>query len=106
MKTYTKKQATTDHCCELIAKFSKDKSIGINYSYIYREYRLDFLFSSAQQGIYFCPFCGTKLPYNLVDKYSEILEKEFKIDNPYDENQKKRIPDEFESDTWWKKRGF
>jgi hypothetical protein len=54
----------------------------------------------------FCPFCGTKVPKSLTKKRSEILEREFGIDDPYDTKQKKRIPQEFETDEWWKKRGL
>ena len=53
-----------------------------------------------------CPFCGTKLPLDLVTERSEILEKEYCITDPYDTKQKKLIPSEFKTDEWWKKRGL
>lgn len=55
-------------------------------------------------GVNFCPFCGSKLPADLVDERMNILEKEYGIDDVYDEEQKKLIPDEFMTDEWWKKR--
>ncbi|MDR3550584.1 MAG: hypothetical protein P4L31_04165 [Candidatus Babeliales bacterium] len=54
----------------------------------------------------FCPFCGTKLPKDLTEKWWDILEKEYGIDDPYDDKQKKLIPEEFKTDEWWKKRGL
>jgi len=58
-------------------------------------------------GLQFCLFCGTKLPEPLFEQWAEILEKEYGLDNPYsDEEQKKRIPREFLTDEWWKKRGL
>lgn len=54
----------------------------------------------------FCPYCGTRLPKDLVDERFAILEKEYGIIDPYDAKQKKRIPKEFETDEWWKKRGL
>lgn len=58
-------------------------------------------------GLQFCLFCGTKLPEPLFEQRAEILEKEYGLDDPYwDEEQKKRIPPEFLTDEWWKKRGL
>jgi hypothetical protein len=57
-------------------------------------------------SVKFCPFCGTKLPKDLVDERFEILEKEYGITDPYDKKQKKRIPQEFMTDEWWKNRGL
>lgn len=54
----------------------------------------------------FCPYCGTKLPDDLVEKWMDILEQEYNIDDPYDPKQKKLIPEEFKTDEWWKKRGL
>ncbi len=56
--------------------------------------------------VIFCPFCGTKLPKRLVGERFEILQKEYGITDPYDKKQKKRIPAEFMTDEWWKKRGL
>jgi len=95
-----------NHCCELMSKFVNDPKIGINYIPKYRRYSIDLIYLSSTQGIYNCPFCGQKLPFGLTDKYFETLKVEYQIENPhYDENRKK-IPEEFKSDKWWKKRGF
>lgn len=57
-------------------------------------------------GIKFCPFCSATLPKDLTSIWFEILEKEYGIDDPYDDEQKKCIPQEFMTDEWWKKRGL
>ena len=56
--------------------------------------------------IYYCPWCGKKLPINLSDKWFEILKKEHGIDYPFDDPDRKNIPEEFKSDEWWKKRNL
>jgi hypothetical protein len=50
-------------------------------------------------------FCGKKLPLSLRDEWFEILEKEYGLENPYEEDRKK-VPKEFWTDEWWKNRGL
>ena len=90
----------------LMEKFATDSRIGTYYSPIFRDYTINLISSSAAQSIYHCPWCGSKLPYCLDNKYEEILKKEYGIDDPYNRKQKKLIPEEFKSDKWWKKRNL
>lgn len=50
--------------------------------------------------INYCPWCGKKLPKNLKDQWFSLLD-ELGLE-PGDE----KIPEEFTSDEWWKKRGL
>jgi len=104
MEKYKNKK--NQHCCELMKKFIKDPRVGINYDCKFREYDIDLLGRYAFQKIFHCPFCGIKLPKSLKNKYLEILEKEYKIDDPWDEKQEKLIPEEFKTDEWWKTRNI
>lgn len=54
----------------------------------------------------YCPFCKKRLPKDLTNAWFDMLEKEYGIDDPYDDEQKRRIPQEFMTDEWWKKRGL
>jgi len=93
-----------NHCCELMVKFTNDPRIGISYISEFRKYYIDLLGGGAIQTIFCCPFCCSRLPQGLRDEYFNILEKEYNVDDPYDEEQLKRLPEEFKSDAWWKKR--
>jgi hypothetical protein len=53
----------------------------------------------------FCPNCGTKLPSSLRDEWFDILEQEYGLEDPCEED-KQKVPQEFLTDEWWKKRGF
>jgi len=55
------------------------------------------------QEIKFCPWCGTKLPKELLDEWYDILEKEYNITDPLGDERSK-VPTEFKTDEWWKKR--
>jgi len=103
MKKYKK---NIIHCCHLMDTFTRDPRVGISYSKVMREYYIDLIDSPAKQCAVYCPFCGDKLPSSVRDQYFEILEKEYQIDHPRYEEQAKRIPEEFKSDEWWKKRGL
>lgn len=102
MKSCYKKK---EHCCELMDGFLKDPRIGIGYDFTCREYLID-LFSSGAQLIHYCPFCGGKLPGSLCNLYIKILQNEFGVNDVCDEEEMKKVPSEFRTDEWWKKRGL
>jgi len=54
--------------------------------------------------MYFCPWCGSQLPEGLGDEWAKILKEEYKLDNPFKEWD--RVPPEFKTDEWWKRRGL
>lgn len=86
--------------------FLEEGKVPINYNCIFREYAIYLNDIVALQGLLYCPWCGTKLPSRLGEKYFEILTQEYNISDPYDKKQAKSIPEEFKSDKWWKKRGL
>jgi len=94
-----------EHCCPLISTFIKDPRISIYYSKRFREYSIETT-SGAYQMVDYCPFCGTKLPSRLRDKLFDILEDQYGIDSPFDNRQTTKIPEEFNTDEWWKKRNL
>ena len=66
---------------------------------------------SARYGICidYCPFCGAKLPENLIDERWDTIMNELGPDYLPDDDgnpPKKERPEEFKTDEWWKKRGL
>ena len=98
--------AQREHCCEDMDFFLKEGKVAIDYCPIEREYSIKLPSSSAIQVINYCPWCGTSLPTSLHENYYEILQREYGIDDLTDVHQQKRIPKEFTTDEWWKKRGL
>lgn len=95
------------HCCEMMQLNLDDGRVQIFYSPEERRYYINVMNGkriAATQGLFFCPWCGTKLPDDLSTEYHEILAKEYAIDSHH--VQTKKIPLEFQTDEWWKKRGL
>jgi hypothetical protein len=94
------------NCCPLMKIFLENPKTLLQYYPIVREYAFTISNSPAVQLLSYCPWCGTKLPESLEDTYYEILEKEYGIFRGVDIKHDRRIPQEFKSNEWWKKRGL
>lgn len=95
------------YCCTFMQNSINDPRIPLGYSPIMREYYINM--NNAQymiQEIFYCPWCGNKLPGSLRDEYFNILAREYHIEPDLDIKNNDRIPLEFKSDEWWKKRGL
>jgi hypothetical protein len=123
-------------CCNSLRIFSTYRSNPepgalILYSPVSRSYSIP-IGSSEEKGtdvsIEYCPFCGTKFPCDLNEKWCEVIRTELgedylpdskvefekflceKTGEKYmpDPNRPipKSLPKEFKTDEWWKKRGL
>ena len=92
------------HCCSEMEKHLSSGEVSIVYTARYREYgistRWEYNRSAAKQLIYYCPWCGTKLPENLRDVWFNLIE-EMGLE-PDDE----AVPEDMKSDDWWSKKGL
>lgn len=62
-------------------------------------------YCGTRYRVKYCPWCGEKLPKRLADEWEEILEKEYGIKEKdwWDDS---KIPEEFKTDEWWRKRNL
>ncbi len=94
---------TSNYCCKELEQHLREKEVGIVYDRTSRWYGIKILDGgSSSQTIHYCPWCGTKLPKDLSDELGKIVFEELELDG-FDDP---RLPEEFKSDEWWKKRGF
>jgi hypothetical protein len=96
-----------EHCCDIMDYFSENKNSLLEYDPSVRSYSF-YLHdddTGTHQEFYFCPWCGTTLPKELDEEWGKILEKEYGIEDP-GWKKPEELPEEFRSDTWWKKRGL
>lgn len=80
------------------------KGEHIEYCPILREYNI-----TGNKGfkMFYCPWCGSILPKRLRDEFFDILEKEYGIDSDiFEVLHNPKLPEEFRTDEWWKKRGL
>lgn len=62
----------------------------------------------SEQVLTYCPFCGMELPY-LGQKYDEVIAEELGEDavpESWAPEDRKHLPQEFQTSEWWKKRGL
>jgi hypothetical protein len=104
---------TTTCCLSMLDALEQLEDSPLTYSADTRSYTMSAPQALVKKNVVwlgyrvtFCPFCGTKLPNDLVEERMDTLEAEYGIDDIYDDKQKKLIPQEFMTDEWWKKRGL
>jgi hypothetical protein len=108
------------HCCEDMDFFLKEKKVAIFYNPIFREYYIRLRsYIDGKQAIYACPWCGYKFPKSLLEIYIDLLQRDYgmsyrvSIGEYWDfvncvsySKESDKVPEEFNSDEWWKKRGL
>ncbi len=93
------------HCClTMDAELARGDAL-LYYSLRFREYGVKIPKSTGGMLMDYCMFCGKKLPKSVRSEWFGILEKEYGLEWP-DSKDKKKVPQEFWTDEWWKKRGL
>ena len=87
------------------------KNHTVTYDQSWRTYTISFIYYDSDAAkdmacqIYYCPWCGSKLPKELSDEWFDTLEKEYGITDP-SRAERSKVPSEFKTDEWWIKRGL
>jgi hypothetical protein len=93
------------HCClTMDAELMREDAV-LQYDPRFREYGIEVARSSGCMPMDYCMFCGTKLPLSLRHHWFDILEKEYGLERPVT-GDKKKVPQQFWTDEWWKVRGL
>ena len=95
-------------CCFDMDSMLADDDVlySIKYDPKIRKYYLESLNGPYIRSLEFCSWCGSKLPKSLKDEWFDILEQEYGLDDPGWPEQEQKMPVEFKTDEWWKKRGL
>jgi hypothetical protein len=101
----SKSTNVTSYCCGALDYQMESVLCPVKYNKQWREYSIRDAKSTSLSLMMFCPNCGTTLPSSLRDQWFDILEKEYGLEDPI-EDDKKQVPKEFLTDEWWKKRGL
>ena len=94
------------YCCEVMEEYANEKNNLVDYEPSHRSYSFYLVGDpyGSHQRMHYCFWCGSKLPTNLAEIWGEILDKEFGVEDVIFDREK--IPPEFKTDEWWKKRGL
>jgi hypothetical protein len=77
----------------------------IDYDSILRAYVID-IDEKSVRLLYYCPWCGTKLPKRLYKEFYSTLAQECGLTTETLKFDLSNAPKEFQTDKWWKKRGL
>ena len=88
-----------NHCCEQMSYQLSEGEVAILFIPKFREYGIRILDGGdSMQTIYFCPWCGTKLPPSLRDLWFE------EIGTLGLEPESREMPSKYKNDQWWLER--
>lgn len=87
------------HCCADMNSHI-NTSVAIKYIPKFNEYGILIQDGGTSfQEIYYCPWCGKKLPNSLRERWFEIVFDELGFDEADDPD----VPGEMTTDEWWRK---
>lgn len=85
------------HCCSEMETHLEGKEVDIVFINEFREYGISYLDGgTSMQVIYYCPWCGKKLPPSLRSKWFKQI---FSLG--LDPDDDKKIPKRFLSEEWY-----
>lgn len=102
MEKLSKNIIAKELCCDKM-KFAVNKERIIDYENYVRNYNI-----RGKKRVYaiaYCPWCGQNLGRELNGEYYSILRQEYGIYEP-ETTEADKVPEEFKSEEWWKKRGL
>ena len=98
------------HCCKLMTEMIADGRFPVEYGPMFREYAISAVKEGERhivhQQMFWCPWCGKKLPESLREKWFDAIEEMGldDIDILSDIDGDPRVPEDMKSDAWWRKR--
>lgn len=98
------------HCCKLMTGMIDDPRFPVEYDPIFREYAISEVKNGKRgmthQRMFYCPWCGEKLPESLRHEWFNLIEAIGldDIDIFSDIDRDPRIPEAMKSDAWWRKQ--
>lgn len=106
-----------NHCCLGMQGVLEAYGTPVKYIPYKRRYIIQYnsTFQNKETGedaigvatrLKFCPWCGNQLPKDLANKWVEEIETKFNVTETLDRDQLNKIPQEYMTDEWWKKRGL
>lgn len=94
------------HCCTKMKGFIKDHE-EIEYDFSVDGYSIVLSEDedATRQKLCYCPWCGKEYRLGLGYVWMDILRDEYGIIDPIFDDRDK-VPPEFWTDEWWRKRGL
>lgn len=108
MNKKAKEEYMGNFCCfalDSMINEGDDPLYNVKYDPKTREYFLKSLKGPYICSFEYCPWCGYHFSKNLSNEWFDIIRKEYDLE-PWRPDEYDKIPPEFLTDEWWKKRGL
>ena len=99
-------------CCKGLKGAIEFFNTPIRYRARYREYVIKDEGFNDDEGLIvssklsYCPWCGEKLPKSLFNYWKREIAIHFGIVDFLDKEELNKLPKEYMTDEWWKKKGL
>ena len=90
---------TSAPCKEMVENLA-DPTVPLGYNNVFDEYYLIRSGGESWQLIYFCPFCGERLPQSRRDQFFDEIDR-LGINYELGEDMNK-LPTRYRTDEWWR----
>ena len=108
-KLLTEIREDGEYCCDRMKGIMESRKYDMCYDKQFSQYLCTRRDGGVKWYWDFCPFCRTSIK-SKSEQYDKVLLKEFGISTKEDgfdfDTVLERLPDEFSTDEWWKKRGL
>ena len=84
----------------------RTRSYDMEYGTVFRNTETGEDAAVVVEPLKYCPWCGVKLPKDLFEEWVKIIKKKFKVEHSFDKEELKKVPEEYMTDEWWKKKGL
>src|SRR3990167_10820612 len=82
------------------------RSYSLEYGPFFKDEDTGEIVCVVASNLSYCPWCGVKFPKDLMDEWAEIVKDKFGVENTLDKKELAKVPKEYMTEEWWKKRGL
>ena len=85
---------------------SHTRSYDMEYGTVFKNSETGEDAAVVVEPLIYCPWCGVKLPKNLFVEWVKTVKRKFNVEATYDKEELKKVPEEYMTEEWWKKKGL
>ncbi len=96
------------HCCRIMEHWAVVEPGVLEYFPTTREYKFvlyDDPDYHTHKQIFYCPWCGMKLPESLAKEWENILKQDLGL-HYISQDAFRKLPEKYKTEQWWREKGL